>query len=314
MLIIKQSDSIELARIYLKLYVKSMHAFMSSKNLYRYIDYSVHESVLAGGIAVLDVAFLSESAEKYEADILQLDIEHDEESVGIASLLAIAHIQREFYLPSGVPAFHDAIRKLHATPWENIDNVSTVDVKNAKINRGIVVLKHTENQENSKFWVTFAMNENAVLAYPEAILVFHELTAFTYWNMATEMEAKLAAYASGVTVKEDSNGRKLHLQFEIAPTNNATSILKDEKRRELLRQSFEKALHEYSDNDNLHQVIVDQYHDSTHDDPWVFNPNVGSLINNTGFVVGRDGWREIMTKERCKKVFQSISVDVNKPV
>ncbi len=134
-ILVKTCNELELAHVYEHLYLSALSALFKERKLLDYLDYRWHGETHHGGYIYIYVALVTPQAQKLAAELACLDLSFAWESV----IDAVAEVEAESKKRIGGnnKVALQELKKLHAQPWQTIDEFTYFDSKNMRRSRKI---------------------------------------------------------------------------------------------------------------------------------------------------------------------------------
>ncbi|MFZ2126211.1 MAG: hypothetical protein WAV04_01750 [Candidatus Microsaccharimonas sp.] len=125
---LKKSSSILNAHLYEHLFYMSIVDYLSSKGLYKYIDYDLVGKTYHGGFVYIELSSYNKLTSLNQRVMSRLDLELNEERVDIALGQVSAEIKKTLHV-SNMDSLVERIKTLHAEPWYSIEELDQLDFK-----------------------------------------------------------------------------------------------------------------------------------------------------------------------------------------
>ncbi|RWZ78375.1 MAG: hypothetical protein EOT05_01255 [Candidatus Microsaccharimonas sossegonensis] len=128
---VKKSQSIQLGHLYEHLIYMSLVDLLSSKKLYKYVDYDLIGKTYHGGLVYIELRAYSKKAKLSKHLLQRFDLDISESRIETAIGQLSAELTKAVNI-DGLETIIEPIKELHLKRWYSIDEFSDLDVTNIK--------------------------------------------------------------------------------------------------------------------------------------------------------------------------------------
>lgn len=308
MILIKHSSSYQISHLYRLLYRKSIDEFFHSKGLYRSLDYLMYGTTYyKGGIVAIEIDFITEKAKKLATEARHLDIATDNTTIGIGFLQLLTEQKRTVAAPGGIDKVKAALDDLQKQPWQDMDNLETLDMRETDTKDGALILQKGTPSRLRTLTVSFSLNEEFTYTHPELLPLFEQLICFIDQNSWISTSMKYGIMSKGIDKSQNNKAFTLASRFKVHPQLH--EIIKQRRTLKDVAYDYVDFVHNCHENGAIHRyssVLQSARYDA---DSRRLLPGPG-IVTDTGFVIGARGWHKLATKENCELLLKNMEVAV----
>lgn len=292
---LKKSPSILNAHIYEHLFYMSIVDYLSSKGLYKYIDYDLVGKTYHGGFVYIELSSYSKSASLNKRVISKLDLGLNKERVEIALGQISAEINKTLHVPS-MDSLFETINELHVKPWYSIEELDLMDVKEFHDSNNTSV--QLGSSIKSKQIVVSVIANNLAYKKREFITLTRQLYKAISDNLSDTLCDTFGLFQAGDSFKQKSAYRldttlltsdqhlELEYGYELLAKQLIASMVKDGAFARLSK--------------NLRTM---SYRDDT-----MSAVSIESNYEDTLAIIGSKGWKRIATIENIRFILEDSEI------
>ena len=301
LILVKQSSAIQIAHLYEHIFCMHVGDFFWEKQLVPHVDYALNGKTYHGGIIVIDISLYTAQAIAVADQIADISIEMNERTVKIALAQLIAEIEEPFE-SMGYQAIADYLLALDVLPWQLMDDVTSIDVKQVRRAAGPLYIVEGASIASRKLTATAILPKEFAASHRNLLPLFRQIA----WVIISSWQYKIAD-GYGLFSFDDwymthKNGVSVSNVFKVARTNDIDVPAVLTTCRETvddLRRSgaFERFMNE------LQGVSYYERSDSA--------PMYEDNYESTLLFLGSKGWQEVATRENCDTVLKNMMVEIS---
>ena len=301
LILVKQSSAIQIAHLYEHIFCMHVGDFFWERQLVPHVDYALNGKTYHGGIVVIDISLYTAQAIAVTDQITDVSIEVNEKIVKIALAQLIAEIEEPFE-STGYQAVADYLLTLDALPWQLIDDITSIDVKQVRRTAGPLYIVEGASIAARKLTTTLTVTKEFATSRRDLLPLFRQLAGVIISSWQHRVADEYGLFSLDDRYRTHKNGVSVSNVFKVARTNDidAPAVLKtclgtvDDLRRS---GAFERFMNELQDV---------SYYDRSDSAP-MHEDNYESTL----LLLGSKGWQEVATRENCDAVLKNITVEIS---
>lgn len=300
-ILIKHSPSVQLGHLYEHLFVRSVNELLYKHGLFKSIDYSLEGTTFENGIIRVSYEAYNNHSAKFLELIQNTRIDLGENNSRImTALFQMLAEENQQIGTSDIAAVTSELEKLDEANWENIDTITFLNANEFKNKKGVVYLSDQQADELQEVSVFIKINpESALKAELTPLFVF--LSRILLFTMGTQLSHEFGFYFTDLKTSQGGSKVEASLTATHEPHRiefNETAII----------ETANNTITYMLENDLLNRV-VDDLQKISYLNNSSMAPNESRFIEDTGFVIGSKGWKEIATLENLRAITNSLSIE-----
>lgn len=297
-ILIKQSNSIQLAHLYEHIFCAQIDALFYDNGLFPHLDYKLRGRAFQRGIVYIDVQLYTNEAEALASRISTLEVLFNKDTISTAASQLIA--EKEHAVDG---QGYDAVRRTleEAQPWQNLDSIDTVDTKGMRRKAQPLYIVEETSLPARKLTVNVSLGVDFVAAHRDLLPLFRQLALLISTTLQNVIMAKYGYYSYSDDYQESDStvrianvfkvphGGEVNIKDTIATCKDVVDIL--HRRNSFGRLASE--LRQASLSGELNNLP---------------SPECGFI--DTGMIIGTEGWRRTATIKNCELILKNMSIEV----
>lgn len=255
----------------------------------------------------IEIDFITEKAKKLATEARHLDIATDNTTIGIGFLQLLTEQKRTVAAPGGIDKVKAALDDLQKQPWQDMDNLETLDMRETDTKDGALILQKGTPSRLRTLTVSFSLNEEFTYTHPELLPLFEQLICFIDQNSWISTSMKYGIMSKGIDKSQNNKAFALASRFKVHPQLH--EIIKQRRTLKDVAYDYVDFVHNCHENGAIHRyssVLQSARYDA---DSRRLLPGPG-IVTDTGFVIGARGWHKLATKENCELLLKNMEVAV----
>lgn len=298
--LVKQTNMIQLGHLYEHLYCGYLEQFFFSHKVYPYLDYKLTGRTYYGGVIYIECIFYTEKAAVLADQISTITPDFSEDSIYTHFSQIIAEHHKPFS-GLGIEKITEELMALQNKPWEPIDSYQYTDFKSLRTKTGPVYIAEGKEWNPKKVHTTLSLSMSGEANNRALLPLFRQLTLFINASLQSAIP-----FAFGYFSHDDT--------FTVKPRQATfTNTYYVDKDQDVYLEEVGNTVMELIRNvlaqDTLERFLNEFQTISYKDRPFSA-PDIGATYEETLFLVGAKGWREIATHQNIHNILNHMSVSV----
>lgn len=304
MILVKRYYSAETADLYRNLFCVNIDELFRSNQLPRYLDYSLDSTTYARGAFVyLNLKTHTKGASKLAEKVRGLNIRLDQASIGVGIATINAETGRKLANPNGIEDIQKELKELHATPWQDIDDIGLINAAGINTNIGALALTN-ERLSLKNLTISTLLDPKFAKAHPHLLPLAHQITYLIMENAEMILLYRYGLYRSNIHFANRPTQKAL--VSSTLSTAHPEAI--DNRISDCLNAYIEEA-RRFRENETFERFMR-QLRNASHAATPSVLPSLGRLLKSTHIFIGPKGWRDIATVKNCNLVLENMSIEV----
>lgn len=302
LILIKQSPAIQLGHLYEHIFCSHVDTLLYEHHLFPDLDYTIAGKTYYGGIISVDLELYTDKAIALTPMISALKINLDETIIATAASQILA--EREEPLAStGYDDVKRALESLDVQPWQNIDDVELIDIKDIRKKTGPFFIAEGKSRPAQKLTTGVYLDATFAKKHRELMPLFRQFA----WLITSSLQGVLAdtyGYFSFNEVYRNSTTPQGVLNtFKVGDADDIEVNLS-----EILETCFEvvRDLQQYG--------AFDRYMEELRKTSYYNHPNLAlnleRLYEETHVFIGPKGWKKIATEENRDLLLEHTFIEI----
>ncbi|HWZ65643.1 MAG TPA: hypothetical protein VNX65_02475 [Patescibacteria group bacterium] len=302
LILIKQSNSFDLAHLYEHIFYTHIEELFYKKHLFQYLDYSLVGKTLYG-TAYLDLELYAEPAIILAKEIPNLTIRLDKDNIAIAASQILA--EEEAPLSSlGYETVRQALIDLHNQTWQNADNIELIDTKKVrKTTRPAFYIAEGKSLPARKLQFGVTLNKDFVIQHRVLIPLFRQFAWLIMYNIHGALSDRYGYYSTRENFKSTKKVTGLFNAFKVADAYDNDVRLSNNLEA---CQEVIQSLRQY-DAFTRHMSVLRNI--SYYNRPNLA-PSFEENYEDTHILIGPKGWQKIATQENYELLMKHMSIEL----
>jgi hypothetical protein len=300
MILIKQHSSIQLAHLYEHIICARIEDLFYLHGLCPLLDYSLIGRTFHQGIVCLDLEFYTDRAEKHANEIRTLKVDFNYDSIDIAIEQIIAEHQCQFG-SLGYEAIKDELEILHQEPWQDTDDIDSIDTNDIQKQAGSLYLAEYKPTPAVQLTVNTYISTGFATQHRNLMPLFRQF-------------ARLFACTTQITICDEFGYYSKELKFtanrkrtQLANIFSATGDIEIDIDK-VLATCQDTIIH-LQHHTSFQRLIV-KLRKASHDKATHLLPHPQGTLEDTDILIGTKGWGTLATDENCALLLKNMSVEV----
>jgi hypothetical protein len=302
LILIKQSNAIDLAHLYEHIFCMRIEEFFYNKHLFQYLDYSLVGKTYHGGVVYIDLELYTQAAISLAKELQALAITLDEATITTAVMQLLAE-EEEPLSGTGYDDVKQALETLHEQPWQDIDDVELVDVKGVRRRTKPFYIAEGKPLPARKLITGVLIDTAFAATHRELLPLFRQFA----WLINSTLQGALPEANGYYSLKDVYKNTKetigLFNTFKVANTNDMDVQLPDDL------ETCLEVVHDLQQYGAFAHYMDELCNLSYYDRPNLA-PNLEKNYEDTLIFIGPKGWQKIATNENYELLLKHMSIEV----
>jgi len=301
LILIKQSNSVDLAHLYEHIFCMRIEKFFSEKHLFPYLDYSLVGKTYRG-VVYIDLELYTEVAITLANELSSLSITFNEETFTTAATQLLAE-EEEPLASTGYENVKQALEELQKRPWQNIDDIEFIDAKKIRKKTGSFYIAEGKARPARKLTTGILLDVEFAASRRELLPLFRQFA----WLLTSTLQGALPEAYGYYSLKDlYKNTKKTVGLFNIFKVGDADDIQVDLS--DTLKTCLEvtRDLQQYGAfTDYMKELRKTSYYNRPN-----LAPNLEKNYEDTLIFIGPKGWQKIATNENYELLLKHMRIEV----
>lgn len=302
LILIKQSNSVDLAHLYEHIFCMHIEELFYNEHLFQYLDYSLVGKTYHGSVVYIDLELYTEDAITLANKVSTLPITLNEKVL----LTAMTQLLAEEEEPLGSTGYDNvkrALEALHEQPWKNVDDIELVDAKNIRKKTGPFYIAKGKARRARKLTTSILFDPDFATSHRELLPLFRQFA----WLILSTLQSTLPEVYGYYSFKDEYKNTKktigLLATFKVADADDVEVDIPD------TLETCLKVVHDLKQYD-VFTRYMDELRKTSHYNNPNLAPNLEKNYEDTSIFIGPKGWQKIATNENCELLLKHMSIEV----
>jgi hypothetical protein len=302
-ILIKHHPSVQLAHLYEHLFLMDANELLNSRGLFKWLDFTLSGTTYEqGGTVAIEFKTYNDQAKECISDLRNIKPNFSEPRVNKA--LMQLHAEEYYQLKaSNIEVIIKELKAMDEMKWESLDELNVINTRS--IRRKQTPLHATRQADDQPITTVLSLeiDTRVVEADPLALAIF---------TIASRMILLTANYK----IVTETGSYSWHLYAQISGKRVSVDVLTAARFRKYkpdLEQTG-KMVRDVFGSMHFRGVfdrLVNELHNTSYDHGALKAPNYEQLLNDTGILVGSEGWKGV-TKDAIYKVLNGTDVVIKR--
>jgi hypothetical protein len=293
--LVKTSKSIQLGHLYEHIYYARIVAHFRKNHLYQHLDYSVEGETYDNGILYIGLELYTQEAMAFAEIVFRLDVDFSKDVVSIAATQILAEKEQPLD-SSGVEDVLHGLKELQSQPWQNIEDIYTLDTKAIRKTARPFYIVEGDSLPARKLIVKLTVKPKFILSNRNLLPLFREVAGLIHANLRDNLADQYGYYApkSSTATKNELSTRMV---YKVAHDN-------DDHIEECL-DTVLKVVNEMYSHQGFSRYMTELDKASFFD-----RLSSESAYKDVSIIIGPAGWQDITTRQNCELLLQNMIVEL----
>ncbi len=295
--LVKQHPCVQLAHVYEHMFLREINRFLYEKGCFKTLDYFANGTTFdEGGIIVVECGFYTKKALAYKDNIANLSISMGVDNIHVSNaLLEIAAEEPTKISVVDKYKIPEEIKLLNSQPWQPLDQIPPIDTKKIRRSSTPIYLTNIPACNPKTLDIKLHLNRDFIKYNRHLTPLANHLFNILLLSISTQITKDFPFYATYIysNPKTFSNTSKLQILPKAANDIELQNIMDILQKTVTYMISsgfilrFEKYLQNISYNNCPYE-----------------SPDIATVINESGFTMGRSAWRMVGTQDNILKILK----------
>lgn len=298
--LIKQSNSIQLAHLYEHIFCTQVDALFYDNGLFPHLDYKLTGRAYQRGVVYISVQSYTEEAETLASRISTLETPLNQDAISTAASQLIAEKEYAFD-GQGYDAVKQTLEELDVQPWQNLDTTDIIDTIKVRRKAQPFYIAEELPLAARKLTVDVSLNVDFAVAHRDLLPLFRQLTLLASMTLQNVLSDKYGYYSKSDDYEENKQTVGISNIFKVP--NGADVDIEDNL------ATCQKVIGDLQHHDAFSRLTNELSEISLYYEPDCA-PNPENTFVNTGIIIGAEGWKRTATVENCELLLKNMSIEI----
>lgn len=295
LVLIKQTATFQLSHLYEHLFVAHLNSYMREKGFFAPFDYSLDARTYASGVVIIEMRIYSDEIKHDVADKLvnlPITLESERLNIAIKQLEAEKGVK---YTVSSEDELINQLQLIHDMGWQSADDISKIYIPNTFAAEAAIIPNKSQKSETKEVEISLSVDKDQKDLLP----LFRVVGGLILEVLGEDLADTYGGFVSSeaFTMNDDNEMIKtLVIEHKITPekvTDLYDEAVEDMKNHQL----FDRLVNSFTSN-NYMSVNGNLL------------PSVINTMEDTGYIVGSKGWKELCSTESINTILDGIKITI----
>ncbi len=302
LILLKECRAIQLGHLYEHIFCAQIDALFLRHHLFQYLDYHHHGMMYYGGIVYIELEFYTDEAITLAKKIPRLNVVFDAVTIPTAASQILA--EKEAPLSgTGFENIKKALEKLHAKPWQKIDDFGVLDTKSIKRTAGAFYLAKGDKLPARKLTMTVGLDSSFANSHRSILPLFRQVARLIIDTTRTGLTDKNGYYSFDDYFKQTHKTTAMFSILKVAHAHGKGVNLASDLAVCLKLIGDIKKL-------NCFKRLLEQLANMSYYDAPDIAINAERSYQATSVLIGSKGWQQIATEKNVQLILKNTSLEL----
>jgi hypothetical protein len=301
--LIKHHSSVQLAHLYEHLFLMDANELLNGRGLFKWLDFTLNGTTYEqGGIVAIEFKTYNDQAKECIADLSNLKPNFS--GLRVNKALMQLHAEEYYQLKaSNIEVITKELKAMDDMKWESLDELKVIDTHSMQRKQAPLHATRQADDQPITTMVSLEVDPQVVEADPLALAIFTIASRMILLTANYKIVTKTGSYSWHLYAQ--LSGKRVSV--DVLTAARFRKYKPDLEQTGKMVQDVFGGMHFSGAFDRL----VNELHNTSYDNGALKAPDYEQLLNDTGILVGSEGWKSV-TKDAIYKVLNYTDVVIKR--